>query len=152
MSIYIGNDLEDRLEALEVENALLKEYNEYQQIVDEIDHMSDLHLDSSFYKRSMKLCTEVVPYTNSRLLNTSVWINCYFSLLTLQPFLHKTREPLLCKSAKTLTAKQAQPPYGNETDYITKHLKSCSPSPKNLESVEFLPHCPFWLTVQLVLF
>ena len=55
MSIYIGNDLADRLEALEVENALLKKYNEYRQIVDEIDHMSDLHLDSSFYKRSMKL-------------------------------------------------------------------------------------------------
>ena len=55
MSIYTGNDLEDRLEALEVENASLKKYNEYLQIVDEIDHMSDLHVDSSFYKRSMKL-------------------------------------------------------------------------------------------------
>ena len=55
MSIYIGNDLEDRLEALEAENASLKKYNEYRQIVDEIDHMSDLHLDSSFYKRSLKL-------------------------------------------------------------------------------------------------
>ena len=55
MSIYIGNDLEDRLEALEAENASLRKYNEYRQIVDEIDHMSDLHLDSSFYKRSMKL-------------------------------------------------------------------------------------------------
>ena len=55
MSIYIGNDLEDRLEALEAENTLLKKYNEYRQIVDEIDHMSDLHVDSSFYKRSMKL-------------------------------------------------------------------------------------------------
>ena len=50
MSIYIGNDLEDRLEALETENILLKKYSEYQQIVDEIDHMSDLHVDSSFYK------------------------------------------------------------------------------------------------------
>ena len=50
MSIYIGNDLEDRLEALETENTLLKKYNEYQQIVDEIDHTSDLHVDSSFYK------------------------------------------------------------------------------------------------------
>ena len=29
MSIYIGNDLEDSLKALEVENALLKKYNEY---------------------------------------------------------------------------------------------------------------------------
>ena len=55
MSIYIGNDLEDRLEALEVENTLLKKYNEYRQIVDGIDHTSDLHVDSSFYKRSMKL-------------------------------------------------------------------------------------------------
>ena len=55
MSIYIGNNLEDRLEALETENTLLKKYNEYWQIVDETDHMSDLHIDSSFYKRSMKL-------------------------------------------------------------------------------------------------
>ena len=55
MSIYIGNDLEDRLEALEVENASLREYNEYHQVVHEINHMSDLHLDSSFYRRSMKL-------------------------------------------------------------------------------------------------
>ena len=45
------------------------------------------------------MCTEmVVPYTNSRLLNTSAWINCYFSLLTLQPFLHKnSRTPTVQK-------------------------------------------------------
>ena len=55
MSIYIGNDLEDRLEALEAENVSLRKYNEYQQIVDEIDHTSDLCLDSSFHKKSMKL-------------------------------------------------------------------------------------------------
>ena len=55
MSIYIGNDLEDRLKALEAENASLRKYNEYQQIVDEINNMSDLHVDSSFYKQSMKL-------------------------------------------------------------------------------------------------
>ena len=55
MSIYIGNDLEYMLEALEIKNASLKKYNEYRQVVDEIDHMSDLHLDSSFYKQSMKL-------------------------------------------------------------------------------------------------
>ena len=54
MSIYIGNDLEDRLKVLEIENALLNKYNEYHQVVDEIDHTSDLHLDSSFYKQSMK--------------------------------------------------------------------------------------------------
>ena len=74
MSIYIGNDLEDRLKALEIENASLKKYNledrlkaleignaslkkynEYHQVVHEIDHMSVLHLDSSFYKQSMDI-------------------------------------------------------------------------------------------------
>ena len=55
MSIYIGNNLGDRLEALEAENASLRKYNEYHQVVHEIDHMSDLHSDSSFYKQSMKL-------------------------------------------------------------------------------------------------
>ena len=55
MSIYIDNDFEDRLKVLEIENALLNKYNEYHQVVDEIDHMSDLPLDSSFYKQSMKL-------------------------------------------------------------------------------------------------
>ena len=77
MSIYIGNDLEDRLEALEalemenklakkcdledrlkaleVENASLKKHNEYHQLVHEINHMSDLHLDSSFHKQSMDI-------------------------------------------------------------------------------------------------
>ena len=48
--------MEDRLKALEIENASLKKYNEYHQVVHEIDHMSDLHIDSSFYsnKQSMK--------------------------------------------------------------------------------------------------
>ena len=55
MSIYIGNNLEDRLEALETENASLRKYNEYHQVVHEIDHMSDLHVDSSFHKQSVKL-------------------------------------------------------------------------------------------------
>ena len=55
MSIYIGNDLEDRLKALEVENASLRKYDEYHQVVHEIDHVSDLHVDSSFRKQSMKL-------------------------------------------------------------------------------------------------
>ena len=55
MSIYNGNNLKDRLKVLEIENALLRKYNEYGQVVDEIDHTSDLHLDSSFHKQSMKL-------------------------------------------------------------------------------------------------
>ena len=55
MSIYIGNDLEDRLKTLEVENASLRKYNEYHQVAHEIDHVSDLHVDSSFHKQSIKL-------------------------------------------------------------------------------------------------
>ena len=55
MSIYIGNDLEDRLKALEVENSSLRKYNEYHQMVHEIDHLSDLYVDSIFYKQSIKL-------------------------------------------------------------------------------------------------
>ena len=55
MSIYIGNDFEDRLKALEMENTSLNKHNDYHQVVHEIDHMSDLDLDSSFYNQSMKL-------------------------------------------------------------------------------------------------
>ena len=55
MSIYIGNDLEGRLKILEMENASLRIYSDYHQVVHEIDHMSDLHIDSSFYKQSMKI-------------------------------------------------------------------------------------------------
>ena len=47
--------MEDRLKALEVENVSLKKHNEYHQLVYEIDHMSDLHLYSSFYKQSMDI-------------------------------------------------------------------------------------------------
>ena len=51
MSIYIGknSDFEDRLKALETENESLRKYNYYHQVVHEIDHMSDLHVDSCFY-------------------------------------------------------------------------------------------------------
>ena len=55
MSIYIGNNLEDRLKILETENASLNKYNEYHQIDHEIDHMSDFHVDGSFHKQSMKI-------------------------------------------------------------------------------------------------
>ena len=54
MSIYIGNNFEDRFKALEMENTSLRKYNDYQQVVHEIDHMSYLYVDSSFYKQSMK--------------------------------------------------------------------------------------------------
>ena len=43
------------MEALETENASLRKYNEYHQVVHEIDHLSDLHVDSSFYKQSMDI-------------------------------------------------------------------------------------------------
>ena len=55
MSIYIGNNFEDRLKVLETENASLRKYSDYHQVVHEIDHMSDLHVDSSFSKQSMKI-------------------------------------------------------------------------------------------------
>ena len=74
MSIYIGNDLEDRLKALETENASLIKYNEYHQVVHEIDHMSDLHLDSSFHKQSMKLnnYVKIEEWLDSSLGQTTV--------------------------------------------------------------------------------
>ena len=50
MSMYMGNDLEDRLKILEMKNTSLKKYNEYHRVVHEIDHMSDLYVDSSFHK------------------------------------------------------------------------------------------------------
>ena len=67
MSIYIGNDLEDRLKILETENASLKKYNEYHQLVHEIDHMSDLHADNSFCKQSMKIdnCVKIKEWMDS---------------------------------------------------------------------------------------
>ena len=43
------------MEILETENSLLRKYNEYHQVVHIIDHMSDLHVDSSFYKKSVKI-------------------------------------------------------------------------------------------------
>ena len=55
MSIYIGNDMEDRLKVLETETASLKKYYEYHQLVHEIDNISDLQVDSSFYKQLMKI-------------------------------------------------------------------------------------------------
>ena len=61
MSIYIGNDLEDKLKILKMEYYLLRKYNEYHQVVHEIDHMSDLHADSSFYKQSVKVISPVLP-------------------------------------------------------------------------------------------
>ena len=74
MSIYIGNDLEDRLKALEIENELLRKYNYYHQVVHEIDHMSDVQVDSSFYKQSMKINNyhKIAEWINSSIGQSTV--------------------------------------------------------------------------------
>ena len=114
MSIYIGNDLEDRLEALEaletenelakkciledrlkaieVENASLKKHNEYHQVVHELDHMSDLHLDSSFHKQSMKLDDYV---------KIKEWHDSSIGQLTVIQRLNKKRRPKLSNQNQT---------------------------------------------------
>ena len=91
MSIYIGNDLEDRLEALEAENASLRKYNEYHQVVHEIDYMSDLHVDSSFYKQSMKL---------DNYFKINKWIDFSIGQSTVHQELNKKR-PKLSNSDQT---------------------------------------------------
>ena len=91
MSIYIGNNLEDRLEALEVENASLRRYNEYHQVVHEIDHMSDLHVDSSFYKQSMKI---------DNYFKINKWIDFSIDQSTMLQELNK-KKPKLSKSNQT---------------------------------------------------
>ena len=97
MSIYIGNDLEDSLKAIEIENASSKKYNledrlkalekydEYHQVVHEIDHMSDLHLDSSFYKQSMDI---------DNYFKIKKWHNSLISQLTVIQQLDKKRPKL----------------------------------------------------------
>ena len=60
MSICIGNDLEDRLK-LNIRNRkrFIKKNTMNTIKPYEIDHMSDLHVDSSFYKQSMKIINYV---------------------------------------------------------------------------------------------
>ena len=91
MSIYIGNDIEDRLEALEAENASLRKYNDYHQVVHEINHMSDLHVDSSFYKQSMKL---------DNYFKINKWIDFSIGRSTVLQELNKKR-PTLSNSNQT---------------------------------------------------
>ena len=91
MSIYIGNDLEDRLKALEAENVSLRKYNEYHQFVHEIDHISDLHVDSSFYKQAMKL---------DNYFKINKWIDFSIGQSTVLQELNKKR-PTLSNSDQT---------------------------------------------------
>ena len=80
MSIYIGNDLEDRLK-----KRFIKKYNEYHHVVHEIDHMSDLHVDSSFYKQSMKF---------DNYFKIKEWINSSIGQSTVLQELDKKRPTL----------------------------------------------------------
>ena len=91
MSIYIGNDLEDRLEILEKENASLRKYNDYHQFVHEIDYMSDLHVDSSFYKQSIKM---------DNYFKINKWIDSSIGQSTVHQELNKKR-PTLSNSNQT---------------------------------------------------
>ena len=85
MSIYIENDLKDRLKILETENVSLKKYNEYhQEVVHEIDHMSDSHVDSSFHE-SMKI---------DNYLKITEWIDSSISQSTVIQELEKKRPKL----------------------------------------------------------
>ena len=83
--------MEDRLKALEVENASLRKYNDYHQVVHEIDHMSDLHVDSSFYKQSMKL---------DNYFKINIWIDFSIGQSTVLQELNKKR-PKLSNSNQT---------------------------------------------------
>ena len=64
MSIHTGNDLEDRLKAL-------KKYNEYHQVIHEIDH---LHVDSRFCRQSMKIdnYVKITEWINSSIGQSTV--------------------------------------------------------------------------------
>ena len=85
MSTYIENNFEGKLKALEMENTSLRKYNHYYQVVHEIDHMSDLHVDSSFYKQSMKI------YNNHKIKE---WINYSIGQSTVLQELDKKRPTL----------------------------------------------------------
>ena len=107
MSIYIGNDLEDRLEALETENVSLRKYNEYHQVVHEIDHMSDLHVDSSFHNQSMKLVNYV---------KIEEWLDSSLSETTVIQRLNKKRPKLLNRNQTQNRKKYAN--FANGSHFI----------------------------------
>ena len=117
MSIYIGNDLEDRLEVLETENALLRKYNEYHQVVNEIDHMSDLQVDSSFYKQSMKI---------DNYFKINKWIDSSIGQSTVLQELNKKR-PKLSNLNQTQNRRRRYINFGNDSHFI------CSFNLNNLE-------------------
>ena len=86
MSIYIGNYLEYRLKILETENASLKKYNDYHQVVHEFNHMSALDVDSNFYRQSMKIDNylKIVEWMDSSLDQSTVTQELYKNSLNYQ--------------------------------------------------------------------
>ena len=73
MSIYIGKNLEDRLKILETENASLKNTMTTIRWCMKLI-MSDLHVDSSFYRQSMKIdnCLKIVEWMESSVGQSTV--------------------------------------------------------------------------------
>ena len=57
-----------------MENVSLKKYNDYHQVIHEIDHMSALHADSSFYKQSVKIDNyfKITEWINSSIGQSTV--------------------------------------------------------------------------------
>ena len=82
----------NRLKILETENASLKKYNEYHQVVYEINHMSDLHGDSSFHKQSMKIdnYVKIKGWVDSSIGQSTVFQELDKKRLTLS-YLHQTQ-------------------------------------------------------------
>ena len=121
MSIYIGNNFEDRLKLLETENASLRKYSDYHQVVHEIDHMSDLHVDSSFYKQSIKI---------DSYFKIAEWIDSSIGQLTVLQELDKKR-PTLSSLNQTQNRKRSIN-FENRSHFI------CSFNPNKPESTIFI--------------
>ena len=99
MSIYIGNNFEDRLKALETENSLLRKYNDYHQVVHEIDKGGQVHC------MEVVLCLSQKVAKNGQILSMFVPKKWLFSLL-LQPhqaWLFKSKNWLMSKICQPLT-------------------------------------------------
>ena len=82
MSIYIGNDLEDTLKILEMENTSLRKHNDYHQVVHEIDHMSDLQASKEdFHPRvtvdqAERLCHRITLHFGRLKIETGALYYC----------------------------------------------------------------------------
>ena len=76
----------------------VKKYNDYHQVVHEIDHTSDLHVDSSFYKQSMKIdnCHKITEWIDSSIGQSTVIQKLDKKGLHYSPYTkHKIEEDML---------------------------------------------------------